>query len=121
MSNLLLSQQAVIDQTELISGIMYHFKFHPKCEIELRKLNKSVQDLFTKKFTQILNNPKIGKALGNKNNLNLTGLKKAYFGHKKYRIVYQVIENEVVVYLISIGKREDMNVYKKAHKRHKGE
>jgi len=50
---------------------MHHFKFHPKCEIELGKLNKSVQDLFTKKFTQILNNPKIGKALGNKNNLNL--------------------------------------------------
>ena len=96
---------------------MYDFKFHPEAKIELKKLNKSVQILFTKKLKQILKNPEIGLKLGNKNDLNLTGLKKVYFNNKKYRIVYKVIEEKVIIYIVAIGKRENMEVYKRASKR----
>ncbi len=96
---------------------MHNFKFHPQAQQDLEKLNHSVRLLFSKKLTQILINPEIGKKLGNKNNLNLTGLKKAYFGHKRYRIVYQVVNDDVVVFIVSVGKREDMKVYKQAYKR----
>lgn len=96
---------------------MYQIKFHPDAEKDLSKLNHSVRLLFAKKLSQIVNNPQIGKKLGNKNNLNLTGLSKTYFDHKKYRIVYKVVENKVIIYIISIGKREGMSVYKEAYKR----
>jgi len=96
---------------------MYNFKFHPEAKKELENLNKSIQILFTKKLKQILNSPEIGIKLGNKNNLNLTGLRKVYFNAKKHRIVYNVIENEIMIYIVAIGKREAMEVYKKASSR----
>ena len=96
---------------------MYNFEFHPQAKDELTKLNRSVQILFTKKLKQLLNSPEIGVKLGNKNNLNLTGLKKVYFNNKKYRIVYETIESKIIIYIIAVGKREDMDVYKKANDR----
>ena len=96
---------------------MYDFKFHPEAKEELQKLNKSVQLLFAKKLKQILNSPQIGIDLGNKNNLKLSGFKKVYFNNKKYRIVYKVLEQEVIIYIIAIGKRDKMDVYKKANNR----
>ena len=58
---------------------MYNFEFHPEAKEELKKLNNSIQILFTKKLKQILNTPEIGIKLGNKNNPKLTGFKKVYF------------------------------------------
>ena len=82
-------------------------------------LNNSVKKLFAKKLSQIIKNPEIGKDLGNKNNLNLSGLKKVYFDNKKYRIVYEIKENEIIIYIIAIGKRDNMRVYKEAANRYK--
>jgi len=96
---------------------MYDFKFHPEAKKELAKLNKSVQILFTKALKKILKNPELGVDLGHKHNFDLSGCKKMYFDHKRYRIVYQIIENEVVIYLIAIGKRDKMSVYEKASER----
>ncbi len=93
---------------------MYNFKFHPEAQKELKKLNKSIQILFTKKLKHIINNPEIGKQLDNKNNLKLAGLRKAYFNNKKYRIVYEIVEQEILIYIIAIDKRYEMDVYKKA-------
>lgn len=96
---------------------MYGFEFHPKAKEELEKLNHSIQILFTKKLKQILNTPEIGIKLGNKNNLKLKGFKKAYFNNKKHRIVYEMIKTKVIIYIIAVGKREEMDVYKKANNR----
>jgi mRNA interferase RelE/StbE len=96
---------------------MYDFTVNPEAKKELEKLNKSVLILFSKKLKQILNSPEIGKNLGNKNNLKLAGLKKVYFNNKQHRIIYQVIESEIIIHIIAVGKRENMLVYKQAHKR----
>ncbi len=96
---------------------MYNFKFHPEAEKELTKLNRSIQILFKKALKKILKSPELGIDLGNKYNFDLSGCKKMYFDNKRYRIVYQIIEDEVIVYLISIGKRDKMDVYKKANER----
>ena len=96
---------------------MYSYKFHPEAEKELKKLNRSVQILFTKTLKKILKSPELGLDLGHKNNFDLTGLKKIYFDHKRYRIVYKIEDDEVLIYLIAIGKREKMDVYKKASER----
>ena len=75
---------------------MYDYKFHPEAEKELAKLNRSVQLLLTKTLKKILTSPELGIDLGNKNNLKLSGLKKMYFDHKRYRVVYQVLEEEII-------------------------
>jgi len=97
---------------------MYNFKFYEEAEKDLAKLNNSVKKLFAKKLTQIIANPEIGKDLGNKNNLILAGLKKVYFDNKRYRIVYEIKANEILIHIIAIGKRDNMKVYKKAHERY---
>jgi len=97
---------------------MYDFKFYEEAEKDLAKLNNSVKKLFAKKLSQIIKNPEIGKDLGNKNNLNLSGLKKVYFDNKKYRIVYEIKENEIIIHIIAIGKRDNMKVYKEAANRY---
>jgi len=96
---------------------MYDYKFHPKAQKELTKLNRSVQILFTKMLKKILKSPELGLDLGHKNSLDLSDLKKMYFDHKRYRVVYQILEDEVVIHLIAIGKRDKMDVYKKASER----
>ena len=96
---------------------MYGYKFHPEAEKEVEKLNRSVQILFAKTLKKILKSPELGQDLGNRSNLDLSGLKKIYFDHKRYRIVYQVIEEEVIIYLIAVGKRDKMEVYRKANER----
>jgi len=97
--------------------MIYAYKFHPEAEAELAKLNRSVQILFTKTLKKIVKSPELGQDLGNKNNLDLTGLKKIYFDNKRYRIVYEIVESEVVIHLIAIGKRDKMEVYHKASER----
>ena len=97
---------------------MYDFKFYEEAEKDLAKLNHSIQKLFAKKLTQILHNPEIGKDLGNRNNLNLTGLKKVYFDNKRYRIVYEIKEKAIIIHIIAIGKRDNMKVYKEASHRY---
>ena len=97
---------------------MYDFKFYEEAEKDLCKLNNSVKKLFVKKLSQIIKNPDIGKDLGNKNNLNLSGLKKVYFDNKKYRIVYEIKENEIIIHIIAVGKRDNMKVYKEAVNRY---
>jgi len=96
---------------------MYDYKFHPEAQKELSKLNKSVQILFSKTLKKILTSPELGLDLGNKNNIDLSGLKKMYFDAKRYSVVYQVLEDEVIIHLIAIGKRDKMEVYEKAGER----
>ncbi|MFK5976818.1 MAG: type II toxin-antitoxin system RelE/ParE family toxin [Sulfurovum sp.] len=96
---------------------MYAYKFHPEAQKELEKLNKSIQILFTKTLKKILKSPELGLDLGHKNNLDLSGLKKIYFDNKRYRVVYEVLDDEVLIHLIAIGKRDNMDVYKKASER----
>jgi len=84
---------------------MYDFKFHAEAEKELEKLNRSVQVLFTKALKKILKSPELGIDLGNKNNLDLSGCKKMYFDNKRYRIVYKIIDDEIMIYLIAIWEK----------------
>lgn len=99
---------------------MYSIEFHDEVEKDLKSLGHSVSILVMKKLKKIVENPQVGEELGNKANLNLTGCKKVYVNNKKVRIVYRIIESKVLVYVIAIGKRDDMDVYKKANERIKG-
>lgn len=96
---------------------MYEIKYHPLVESDLKQLNNSVRLEVFKKLKKIQQTPELGKPLGNKNNMNLTGLFKVYVAKKQVRIVYEIIDNLLVVKVIAIGKRESMEVYKQAGER----
>lgn len=96
---------------------MYELKLHPKVENDLKELDSALQIQVFKKLKQIQNSPELGLPLGNKNNMNLSGFRKVYVAKKKVRIVYEVQDDELFIYTIAIGKRDDMEVYKKANER----
>jgi mRNA interferase RelE/StbE len=93
---------------------MYDLKTHPKVEEDLKELDHSLRLKVFKKLKQIQESPKLGLPLGNKNNMDLSGFKKVYVAKKKIRIVYEIKEDILCIYTIAVGKRDDMEVYKKA-------
>ena len=96
---------------------MYDIEFHEEVDRDLKELGHSVALLVFKKLKKIAQNPIIGEELGNKANLNLVGYKKVYVNSKKVRIVYKIEAEKILVYVIAVGKRDDMDVYRKATER----
>ena len=96
---------------------MYELKLHPKVEDDLKELDNALQIQVFKKLKQIQISPQLGLPLGNKNNMNLSGFKKVYVAKKRVRIVYEIQDDGLLIYTIAIGKRDDMEVYKKANER----
>ncbi len=96
---------------------MYDIQFHPLVEDDLKKLNNSVRIEVFKKLKKIQTSPELGELLGNKNDMNLSSLRKMYVAKKQIRIVYEIVESMIVVKVLVVGKREDMEVYKQAELR----
>ena len=96
---------------------MYLIDYHNDVEKDFKELGHRTTLLALKKIEKLAKNPSIGDELGNKANLNLTGLRKVYVDNKKIRIVYKIIENKIQIFVVAVGKRDDMEVYKKASKR----
>ncbi|WP_158506021.1 type II toxin-antitoxin system RelE family toxin [Sulfurospirillum multivorans] len=86
-------------------------------EEDLKALDHSFVLLVFKKLKQLQNAPQQGELLGNKHNMDLSGYRKVYVAKKKVRIVYRIINDELVIYVVAIGKREDMEVYQEATQR----
>ena len=59
----------------------------------------------------------MGEHLGNRAGLDLTGYYKLYAAKKAIHIVYRILEQEILVEVVAIGKREDLAVYQEALKR----
>lgn len=96
---------------------MYQLNLHPEVQSDLKELDKMLQIQVFKKLKKLQETPELGFSLGNKNNMNLSGFKKVYVAKKKIRIVYEVQNNILSIYVIAIGKRNDMEVYERAYSR----
>ncbi len=96
---------------------MYRVEFHEDVKKDLKALGHSTTALVLKKLQKISQNPLLGKELGNKANIDLTGFRKAYVDNKKVRIVYKIIDDKVEIFVVAVGKRDEMEVYKKAMQR----
>ena len=96
---------------------MYNIEYHPALEQDLKELGHSTAQLVFKKLKKIAQDPIIGIDLGNKANMNLAGYKKVYVDKKRVRIVYKIVDEKIVIYVIAVGKRDDMEVYEKASDR----
>lgn len=94
----------------------YKLKFLPTALKEWKKLDSSIQNQLKKKLKERLQNPHlIGSQLHGFENHYKIKLKTS-----GYRLVYEVIEKEIVVLVIAVGKREKNLVYRKAAERRKG-
>ena len=93
---------------------MYKIEFHKEVDKDFKELGNSITLLVFKKLSQLAKNPIIGEDLSNKANINLSGYKKVYVNNKRVRIVYKIIEDKIEVFVIAVGKRDDMEVYKKS-------
>ncbi len=96
---------------------MYEIKFHPLIEEDLRQLGNSIRLEVFKKLKKIQQSPQLGELLGNKNGMNLTGLRKVYVAKKQVRIVYEILDDVLIIHVVAIGKMEDMEVYRQANQR----
>ena len=91
----------------------YELKFKDSALKEWHKLDKSIQSQFKKKLIERLLEPRIESA-------RLNGMLDCYkikLRAAGYRLVYQVIDEEIVVVVVAVGKRERNQVYKAAVKR----
>ncbi len=96
----------------------YKIEFIPDAEKDFDSLDKSVRKKASKKIDTLSKNPFLGKPLGNKFGINLTGFYKLYFAKKKYRVVYRLIGEHIeVIEIVGIGKRNKEEIYKLAAKR----
>jgi mRNA interferase RelE/StbE len=82
-----------------------------KAADDFRHLDGSLRNPVAKQLKKLETLPFLGEHLGNRAGLDLTGYYKLYAAKKGIRIVYRVIEQEVIVDVVAIGKREDMSVY----------
>jgi mRNA interferase RelE/StbE len=84
---------------------------------DLREISNSQRILVYKQLNKILKSPELGKLLGNKSGYDLSGCRKMYADSKRIRIVYKIIEDKIIIEVVAVGKRNNMEVYKKASKR----
>ena len=95
----------------------YKLLFKEGIDQDLSKLSHSQKLLVFKQFKKLEMSPELGQLLGNKAGYDLSGCRKLYVDKKKIRIVYQIINNEIIVEVIAVGKRDDMDVYLNASER----
>jgi len=95
----------------------YKVVLKQEADDDLSDLSHSQKILIFKQFKKLKTSPQLGIPLGKKAGYDLTGYRKMYANKKQLRIVYRIIDNEIIVEVIAIGKRDDMKVYKKAFNR----
>ncbi len=91
----------------------YKLKFLPSAKSEWDKLDNSIKSQFKNKLRKCLENPHIP---ANKLH-NFDCAYKIKLRSVGYRLVYEVDDKEIIVFVIAVGKRENDDVYKKTKSR----
>lgn len=87
----------------------YKLKFLPAALREWNKLAQPVKNQFKKKLAERLENPRVpADQLRGYQSVNKIKLRSA-----GYRLAYEVMDDEIVVYVLIIGKRDKDEVYLK--------
>ena len=89
----------------------YSLKFHEKALKEWRKLGEPIKTQLKKKLAERLENPHVQAD-------RLSGFSTALYKIKLrsvgYRLVYEVNDDEITVLVLSVGKRDKLQVYENA-------
>jgi mRNA interferase RelE/StbE len=91
----------------------YELAFLDAALKEWRKLDNQTRDQFKAKLEERLKNPKVPSA-------RLHGAKDRYkikLRNAGYRLVYEVRDQQLIVLVVAVGKRERNEVYRVAERR----
>jgi mRNA interferase RelE/StbE len=91
----------------------YELEFKESALKEWRDLDNSIKELFKKRLAERMLMPRIESA-------RLAGLPDCYkikLRDVGYRLVYQVVDDRLLIMVIAVGKREKNLVYRKAKER----
>lgn len=91
----------------------YKLEFDPRALKEWHKLGDTVRQQFKKKLAEVLIHPRIDA-----NRLReLPDCYKIKLRSAGYRLVYQIQDERITVFVVAVGKRESAIVYSDANKR----
>ncbi|MFP6800232.1 MAG: type II toxin-antitoxin system RelE/ParE family toxin [Pseudomonas sp.] len=91
----------------------YSLEFDARALKEWQKLGDTVRQQLKKKLAEVLLNPRVEA-----NRLHsLPDCYKIKLRSSGYRLVYQVIDHEVVVFVVAVDRREREQAYRKAAER----
>ena len=91
----------------------YRLVFKAAAKKEWDKLDSTIREQFKKKLVERIESPRVESS-------RLNGMQDCYkikLRSAGYRLVYQVRDEELVVSVVAVGKRERNHVYKAAIKR----
>ena len=92
----------------------YELEFHAAALKEWQNLDNSVRLFLKNMLDKRLENPRIDSARLHGDLQHCYKIKNDKTGH---RLVYQVIDDQVIVYVISVDKRDDLKAYRLAAQR----
>ena len=87
--------------------MIYKIQFTPISQKEWNKIDATIKSQFKKKFEKIIHNPRVEK---NK----LSGYKNIYkikLRSSGFRLAYEVKDEQIVILVLIVGKRENNKVY----------
>ncbi|SFC39726.1 mRNA interferase RelE/StbE [Marinospirillum celere] len=85
----------------------YKLKFLPAALKEWEKLGSPIKSQFKKKLAERLENPRVPAD-------KLSGYDSVYkikLRSAGYRLVYEVVDDQLLVYVLAVGKREKGKIY----------
>lgn len=91
----------------------YELEFDPRALREWHKLGETVKAQFKNRLAKVLLHPRVPSARLHE----FPDCYKIKLKASGYRLVYQVRDDVVIVFVIAVGKRERSAVYRDAHKR----
>ena len=85
----------------------YRLKFLPAALKEWEKLGAPIKSQFKKKLAERLENPRVPAD-------KLTGYDSVYkikLRSAGYRLAYEVVDSQLLVYVLAVGKRDKSKIY----------
>lgn len=97
----------------------YEVEFDPKAFKEYKSLDNTIRKQFDAVLNKMLEDPDNfpHKLLGNHNRIDLTGCYKIKLKASGYRLIYEILENKLQIYILSANKRDKNKAYIEAFKR----
>ena len=89
----------------------YRLEFHRKALSQWRKLDQGIRDRMKRKLTKRLSNPALQSA---RLTGDLSDCYKIRDNKSGFRLIYQLIEREKVLYVLAIGPRSRLEAYNSA-------
>jgi mRNA interferase RelE/StbE len=94
--------------TETEDTLEYAIEFDDRALREWDDLDGGIRKKFEKKLEKLVLNP---HSPGNELHGDLAGFYKIKLRKDGYRLVYQVVEQRIVIFVVAVGRREDNEIY----------